>query len=353
MAIKSFFSKILNWLKKYPVIVSLAIIVPSLIYTGRYAFTTEYFYFNTEFEGEKMPVKPKDFKITGIKPLGQIVQVASMFSYQGAACYQNYYAICADNFETILIYDANTMKVEHIIKTNMSTTLWHCNTIFFGPYFFNASDKFPLLYVSMENPNVHSTIVFRIHARGGEYYIERIQQIELHFDKPEDIIYFPNSYYDFDSGYIYYGGYTQNSYMRSPENKIKYYTFLLPDYRSDNEYLMTSESLDTFELPSETATQGGFISHNHLYEAFSFGFRYDQNPLHTPALRVVDLVEHKIIYEITDLGAEFGVYEEFEHLAISDSGRLLSVGNPFNLYEFEYEHVDYPDEDVEDIDEDI
>lgn len=337
MKAKQFFSKVGYFFTRYPTIVSLAIVIPSLVYTSRYIFTPEYFYFNTEFKGESMPVAPEDFKVTGVKKLGEIVQVASMFSYQGASCYQDHYAICADNFEKILIYDVsnpNKMKVEHIIDTGMSTTLWHCNTIFFGSEFYSARDKFPLLYVSMENPSVHSTMVFRLIARGGDYYVSQIQTISLEFSKPEDKIYYPNSYYDYESGLVYYGGYTKDTYMRSDDNKLKYYAFPIPDYRTEEVFFYTENSVDTFELPSETATQGGFISHNHLYQTFSFGSKTD--PYRRPVLRVVDLEEHQIIYEVSNIGEQFGVYEEFEHLAISSNGRLLSVGNPFRLYEFEY-----------------
>ena len=31
------------------------------------------------------------------------------------------------------------------------------------------------------------------------------------------------------------------------------------------------------------------------------------------------------------------IYTEFEHLAINNKGRLISLGNPFDIYEFEYQ----------------
>ena len=87
-------------------------------------------------------------------------------------------------------------------------------------------------------------------------------------------------------------------------------------------------------LPGETATQGGFISNSHLYQTFSFGSKTD--PLRSPVMRVVDLKEKKIIKEYSNLGEDFGVYEEFEHVAINNKGRMVSIGNPSNIYEFEY-----------------
>ena len=209
-----------------------------------------------------------------------------------------------------------------------------CNQAFFGDQYYKMSDEYPLFYISMEHKNVHSTIAFRIYSRGGVYHIEEIQTIKLVFDKEEDTIYYPNSYYDFDEGLIYYGGYTESNYMRSESNKLKYYSFPMPSYREEYYELHTDNPIDSFILDSETATQGGFISHNHLYQTFSFGSKTD--PLRAPAMRVVDLRNKTIIKEYKNLGEQFGVYTEFEHLALNDKGRIISLGNPFDIYEFEY-----------------
>ena len=55
-----------------------------------------------------------------------------------------------------------------------------------------------------------------------------------------------------------------------------------------------------------------------------------------PVMRVVDLKNKKIIKEYKNLGESFGVYEEFEHVAINNKGRMISLGNPTSIYEFEY-----------------
>ena len=67
----------------------------------------------------------------------------------------------------------------------------------------------------------------------------------------------------------------------------------MPSYREEYVELHTDNPIDTFELPSETATQGGFISHSHLYQTFSFNSK--DNPLRMPVMRVVDLKNKKII----------------------------------------------------------
>ena len=154
------------------------------------------------------------------------------------------------------------------------------------------------------------------------------------FSKEEDTVYYPNAYYDYEFHLVYWAGYTENSYMKSDTNKLKFYSFVLPDYREENVECSTEDSFEPFELPSETATQGGFISKGYLYQTFSFASKTD--PLRTPKMRVVDIKEHTIIKDYQNLGESFGVYEEFEHVAISKEGRLLSLGNPLHLYEFEY-----------------
>jgi hypothetical protein len=47
------------------------------------------------------------------------------------------------------------------------------------------SDEFPLLYISMENPNVRSTIAYRIYKRAEQYYLEEVSTLKLVFDKPD------------------------------------------------------------------------------------------------------------------------------------------------------------------------
>lgn len=327
-------NKFLNFIKKYPFILTCAIVIPPLATVGQYLISSNFELFHNEYyTGEKLNIDDSKFELTGIKKIGKVSQRSSNYSYQGGVCYKDKYFVVLDGFEAIQIYDSNTMKLLNHIEGNFNRE-WHCNQAFFGDYYYKMSDEYPLFYVSMEHKNVHSTIVFRIYKKGGSYGIEEVQTIKLAFDKAEDTIYYPNSYYDFEEGLIYYGGYTENNYMRSDTNKLKYYTFSLPYYKEEYFELHTSEALDSFLLPSETATQGGFISHSHLYQTFSFASKTD--PLRYPAMRIVDLKNKTIIKEYKNLGEQFGVYAEFEHLAINDKGRMISLGNPLDIYEFEY-----------------
>ena len=319
--------------RKYSTIMVCTLLIPTIIAFGQYIFTVEYAFHNDYYSGEELKVDDSKFEITGIKKIGKVSQSSSNYSYQGAACYEDKYVVVLDGLEAIQIYDSNNMNLLHHID-GLFNREWHCNQAFFGDEYYKMSDEYPLFYISMEHKNIHSTIAFRIYSRGGTYHIEEVQTLKLVFDKDEDIIYYPNSYYDFDDGLIYYGGYTENSYMRSDSNKLKYYSFPMPSYREEYYELHTDNPIDKFELASETATQGGFISHSHLYQTFSFGSKTD--PLRMPVMRVVDLQSKTIIKEYKNLGEQFGVYTEFEHLADNNKGKLISLGNPFDIYEFEY-----------------
>ena len=326
-------NKFVSFFKKYSTILVCALVIPSLISIGQYFFTFNNEYHNEYYQGEVLDIDDSKFELTGIKKIGKVSQSSSNYSYQGAACYQDKYVVCLDGLEAIQIYDSNSMKLLHHID-GMFNREWHCNQAFFGDQYYKMSDEYPLFYVSMEHKNVHSTMVFRIYSRGGTYHIEQVQTIKLVFDLESDTIYYPNSYYDFNEGLIYYVGYTESNYLRSETNQLKYYSFPMPSYKEEYYEFNTSNPIDSFSLPSETAGQGGFISHSHLYQTFSFGSKTD--PLRAPVMRVVDLKNKTIIKEYKNLGEQFGVYTEFEHLALNNKGKLISLGNPFDIYEFEY-----------------
>ena len=333
--LKVFGLKTVTFLRKFPVIITLSILIPSLIYTARYLFTSEnlvapHLYYN----GERINVNAEKFELTGIKETKKIMDISSFSNYQGGCAYENYYLICSNNFECILIYDMTTLKVEHAIYTNATNTDYHCNTCFFGPTFYSSEDKFPLLYISMENEPARCTNAYRIVQKGGQYKIELIQEIMFSVDE-SDYIYYPNSYYDYEKNLLYYGGYTKNSYKKADDNILRFYTFDLPDYRIRMPLLTSDEIIERFDLPSETATQGGFISDGYLYQTFSFNSSTDIN--NAPKMRITDLNNHAIVKQYEDLGKEFGAYDEYENIAITKQGKLYATGQKKTMiYEFEY-----------------
>ena len=330
---ESFFKRIWNWLKKFSSQVILSLLVPVVIYNFVYIFTDEFIYHNLSYSGVFFDADVDNFSVKEITPLFKIMDISSFSNYQGGTCYKNDYLLCSNNFECFLIYDMTTRKVEHTIFTGQTNTDYHCNTCFFGPDFYSSQDKYPLLYISMENEGVESTFVYRLASKGGSYVVEQIQELHFVCDNA-DKLYFPNSYYDYDTNHLIYSGYTKNSYMKSDDNFLRYYSFTLPDYRLAEYDLLTSSAYETFDLPSETATQGGFISKSYLYQTFSFNS--DTDPLRMPKMRIVDLYEHAIVYDEQNLG-QFGAYDEFENIAACEDGHLYGFGvKTLNVYDFKF-----------------
>lgn len=327
--------KIRNFFTKFPVIIALTIIIPAFAYSLFNFVTEERYYYHYFYDGEFCEINAEKFQLTGIKKVANVYQAASFFSYQGGACYDDYYAVVTDNFEAVIIYNVKKgMKVEHVITTDATNTTWHCNQMFFGHDFYSVHDKFPILYISMEHPDVHALIGFRIYQLGGRYFIKKISTYTLTFDDGKGPIYYPNAYYDHESGLLYWVGYTKKSYMQEPDNFLRYYSFYIPDYRTEIDEWKTSEAEETFELPSETASQGGCVIGHKLYQTFSFNKKDD--PQRAPKMKIIDLENRKIIYDNQNLGTQLGVYEEFEHIAINSDGRMFTLGNPFNIYELEW-----------------
>lgn len=338
MKFKMFLNRVLSFFKRFPVILVLGIFVAPTIYVGRYLFSPEHTFTNLYYQGESINGDPKNFEITEIKPLFKVTDISSFSNYQGGACYKNYYAVCSNNYECLLIYDMNTNKVAHTIYTNDVNTDFHCNTMFFGCDFYSSGDKFPLLYISQENQPSRCTIVCRIYKNGDMFSIKVIQTIYFE-TAPGEEIYYPNSYYDYETYTIYYAGYTKNSYMKEEENKIKFFSFTLPDFRLNDVVLNTADAEETFTIDSETATQGGFVSDGYLYQSFS-GLQEAAPPFNKPGeppkMKIIDLNEGKVIKEYNDLTI-FDVHDEFENIALSASGRIFAHGNThLKIYEFKY-----------------
>ena len=328
-----FLKKVWSCIFKYPVLIAIAFVAPLTISTLNYFFSGYYFFENLYFGGNDFKVDAESFELKSIKRLKRIVDISSYGNYQGGTCYHNYYLLCSNNFECIIIYDLDTMKVAHTIYTGQTNTNYHCNTAFFGTSFYSAEDKFPILYISMEN--IGQTIGFRIYQKAGIYCIEEVQRLILKFNKTNRL-YFPNSYFDYDYDLLIYSGYTKNSYRKSNDSQLVYYSFPMPDYRrKEVEIDVENNYFDTFTLPSETATQGGFISNGFLYQTFSFQSKNDID--NAPKMRVVDVRNGTIVKDYQDLGV-YGYYEEYENVAVSDKSRLIAFGTTTNtLYEFEYE----------------
>ena len=121
-------NKFISFITKYPVIISLVLVIPLLVNVSRYIFKEETIFYNDFYEGEELDVDDSKFALTGIKKIGKVAQASSNYSYQGAACYKDKYVVCLDNLEAIHIYDSNNMQLLHTVNGEFNRD-YHCNQI--------------------------------------------------------------------------------------------------------------------------------------------------------------------------------------------------------------------------------
>lgn len=288
---------------------------------------------NGVFEGYSMPKQEDKFVLQGVRRLFRIANYSSQNNYQGGAFYKHYYALVANDLENIVIYDMNDFSVDVVIDDTDENTLHHCNNISFGNTFYSPKDKYPLLYISMENAKIHATNVYRIYRSGNQLLTSKVQEI-IFPSSDECSVYFPNSYVDQKMNKLYYAGYTTNSSKKSDDNKLQFFRFALPKAPIENNIdnrtikLNLDDAEDTFQIESETATQGGFIANNHLYQ--TYGFK------ESAKFRITDLLEHYVTYEV-ELGP-LGYYDEFENVATYNE-RLYAFGiKSLSIFEFSYSY---------------
>lgn len=238
-------------------------------------------------------------------------------SVQGGACYGKYYFQFTDTMDSCAIYDMEQKSlVQEITMTGVSHV--HCNNANFGPDFYNASDEFPLLYISNEYIDNHNVLVYRITKTDSVYGLEQVQTIT--WDAPiSNSVYFPNGVIDTEARKIVQLGYITNSYEASAENKLIYNTFNLPDFSTETVTLTDNEKIDSFTLPSVRAAQASFFFNGKIIQAFG-----GQSGDHT--IRAIDLTR-KCFTNILDMNNEkipSGRNVEIESVFVYD-GNLYGV----------------------------
>lgn len=328
-------NKFKSFLKSTPFILTASLVLPVGFSLFVYFIDPKTSFNNDSFDGYHMPELEEEFQLNSTTRLFKVANYSSQNNYQGGAFYKNYYFIAANDLENILIYDMDSYELEAVVRETDENTLYHCNTIAFGNTFYSPKDRFPLLYISMENAKVHATMVYRVHRQGNYYVTTKVQQINFP-STAQCGISFPNSYIDQKEQKLYYAGYTGGTYKKQEGNNLKFFRFPLPKAPTEDNKgvdlstvnLKTEEAEDSFELPAETATQGGFVANNHLYQVY--GFEKD------PLLIVTDLKNHQVTYKIS-IGS-VGNYDEYENIAVYNE-RLFAFGiRSLSIYSFDYSY---------------
>lgn len=190
-------------------------------------------------------------------------------SYQGAAAYGKYFFQFSDHMENVGVYDLDEKKLIGVTSLQKNE-LYHCNNAGFGKEFWSEEDEFPLLYVSMENIDAHCALVFRVQKADGAFVFTIVQTIRYP-DPRTGGAYYPNSVVDGENGLIYVMGYTENSYEKKKNNRIRVTKFGLPGKDTSDVQLKAEDALDDFEVESVTATQGAIVRKGIIYQVYGFG----------------------------------------------------------------------------------
>ena len=338
-----------------PFLVSVSLVIPIGLSLLSYALSPNNRFDNDKYMGHNINGDPHTFKMEKIERLFKIENHSTWSNYQGGAFYNQYYCLAANNFENLLIYDMSKYKMDNVILDCEVNNSYHCNTISFGTTFYSRKDKYPLLYISMENSDVHCTNVYRLVKKSSQYHAEKVQVIVFPTAK-ECGVYLPNSYIDHNNcieqeglalhqPYLYYSGYTTPKsphYQKADDNKLRFFRFPLPKAPSetDTEYEETIYLKDQVisqtqkglyhDVPSETATQGGFISNGYLYQTFAF----HDNPI----MRILDLRDYSLIYN-EEIG-KYGVFDEYENIGTYNN-RIFAFGiKKLSIFEFKFDIKD-------------
>ncbi|MCR5505956.1 MAG: hypothetical protein K6F07_03080, partial [Bacilli bacterium] len=270
-------NKFLRVITSMPVLLPAIVIIPVALSVLAYVASPNNRFNNETYKGHHIEGDAESFKLEKVDKLFKINNYSTWSNYQGGAFYNNFYCLAANNLENLIIYDMKTYKLEEVVSEADTNNSYHCNTIAFGTTFYSRKDKFPLLYISMENSDVHCTNVYRIARRSTNYYLELLQEIVFPAAN-ECGVYLPNSYIDHNNAletdglelgkpYLYYSGYTQNSYKQADNNKLRFFRFDLPKApKEGTDYPFTvnlkDQVLDQIknnkyhDVPSQTATQG-------------------------------------------------------------------------------------------------
>ena len=339
--------KVKKFFLSMPFLASIIVVIPSaltLLSYERVKFQRE----NVVFDGYDIGGFGSDFELIGNTRLFRIPSFSKQNNYQGGAFYNNYYCLAANNLEALVIYDMDSKNLYTIVTPADENPSYHCNNISFGTTFYSDNDEFPLLYVSMENTEVHYTNVYRIRRRGSSPYLTKVQTIHFPDFKTSEC-HLPNSYIDHKNSLIYYGGYTEKTYNQTDTNKLRFFCFDIPDAPHDmmtkyersacaNVFLTISEAKYSpcISTSSQTATQGGFISNGYLYQSYG---------IHEPFFRVINLdpaVSDDERVKEYDLGkmnknnpGSF-LIDEFENIGFYD-GHIYAYGQQkMSIYEFNY-----------------
>ncbi len=225
-----------------------------------------------------------------------------------------------------------------LVQTNGFTIVPHSNSVCFGPYKYEETDEFPLLYCNLYNNKVEDAyisgmlIAYRISRNGTDFTCEPVQVIQIGFtddttnwkggsDRP-----YGNFVVDTDNQRLY--AYVMFNRER---NITKFYSFELPQPKTETSTetygvktvtLRLEDALESFDLRYFNYVQGVCYYNGMLF--VTEGMTGEENPA---VISVIDLGQKAIVAEIPL--AELGFAIEPECIEVIDENLYFTFNNGY------------------------
>lgn len=188
----------------------------------------------------------------------------------------------------------------------------HSNSVCFGSEYYDASDKYPLLYSNVynnysgaEQKHIGVCCVYRVLRNGNDFRADLVQLIEIGFVENADLWKvseqkhgvrpYGNFVIDNESGKYY------AFVMRDEKLGTRYFEFDLPSV-NDGEIdarlgvrravLVPSDIKKHFDCSYHRFIQGAVMKGGKIYSTEGFG----HNDINRPAIRIIDTLAQKELY---------------------------------------------------------
>jgi len=267
-------------------------------------------------------------------------------THQSGTVWGDYFFMISDTMTSIYVYNLSTKTLLYTWSGSALDSAHHCNQCTFGIEYYDASDPFPLLYVSVNNAlsgtyaGRCSQEVYRISgtwdSTANEYTaftFTKVQTIWLPDMTAENALGNANMAIDRRRQLMVF--YSRNNISTDSNYQICRITEMeIPHFRNTSNNVVETVILDkkdiltSYEIPT-TATymQGGVIQDGKLYIAKGYA------NVNVIALYVVDLYGKALVASIDLLGN--GYTWEPEGVFIYD-GKLMTSANNGSVYYFTF-----------------
>ena len=96
----------------------------------------------TKYNGRRIDLSEPGFRF---------IQGMSMNNHQSSAIYGDYIFAFTDKMAKVYLYNKRTQSLLYTLNQTEKDSLHHCNQSFFGTEFYDESDPFPLIYLTVNN----------------------------------------------------------------------------------------------------------------------------------------------------------------------------------------------------------